>query len=248
VTTGPQGAQGLPAGPQGAQGAQGVATVGAQGSQGSQGTRGPQGAQGARGPQGAQGAPGPSACFSHLINCNCGNCEECCTEDPSTLVYSDCSSLANSCFLYGSPNCDDECPCTKFFFVSNTVNCWELASECDLQGEQPCGRSDGRLKNNIRTIEDALTKIMKLNPVEFDWLELAPHYDTYKELGQLHSIGFIAQEVRAIIPEVVDLQDNGYYSIDYPKLNALLVEGIKEQQVFIEELEKLIQDLENSLK
>jgi hypothetical protein len=86
-----------------------------------------------------------------------------------------------------------------------------------------------------------------LNPVEFDWLESAPHYDTYKKLGQIHSIGFIAQEVRAVIPQVVDLKDNGYYSIDYPKLNALLVEGIKEQQVFIEELQKLIEDLENEI-
>jgi hypothetical protein len=131
--------------------------------------------------------------------------------------------------------------------MSDGVDCWFIEA-CKLSAEVSCSRSDARLKNNIRTIEDALNKIMKLNPVEFDWLELAPHYDTYKELGQLHSIGFIAQEVRAIIPEVVDLKENGYYSIDYPKLNALLVEGIKEQQVFIEELEKLIQDLENSLK
>ena len=131
--------------------------------------------------------------------------------------------------------------------MSDAISCY-FVEECILAFQSTCEKSDARLKNNIKTIEDALSKIMKLNPVEFDWLELAPHYDNYKELGQLHSIGFIAQEVRAIIPEVVDLQDNGYYSIDYPKLNALLVEGIKEQQVFIEELEKLIQDLENSLK
>jgi Chaperone of endosialidase/Collagen triple helix repeat (20 copies) len=246
VTTGPQGAPGLPSGPQGAQGAQGLATFGAQGSQGAQGARGPQGAQGARGPQGAQGAPGPSSCFSHILNCDCENCLDCCDADPTTIQYADCSTLANGCNLYEDNQCQDPCFCNKNF-VSDTVNCWE-SQGCNLQNQTACGRSDVRLKTNIKTIEDALNKIMKLNPVEFDWLELAPHYDTYKELGQLHSIGFIAQEVRAIIPEVVDLKENGYYSIDYPKLNALLVEGIKEQQVFIEELEKLIQDLENSLK
>jgi hypothetical protein len=117
----------------------------------------------------------------------------------------------------------------------------------EIQNTEGCGRSDARLKTNVKTIENALDKILKLNPVEFDWLESAPHYDTYKELGQIHSIGFIAQEVRAVIPQVVDLKDNGYYSIDYPKLNALLVEGIKEQQVFIEELQKLIEDLENEI-
>jgi len=47
---------------------------------------------------------------------------------------------------------------------------------------------------------------------------------------------------------VVDLMDNGYYSIDYPKLNAVLLQGIKEQQVFIEELEKLISELEKDLE
>jgi hypothetical protein len=137
-------------------------------------------------------------------------------------------------------------PC-NIGFVTDGVNCFE-SQGCTLANGTSCSRSDARLKTNIKTIEDALSKIMKLNPVEFDWLESAPHYDNYRQLGQLHSIGFIAQEVRAIVPEVVDLQGNGYYSIDYPKLNALLVEGIKEQQVFIEELEKLIQDLENSLK
>ena len=37
---------------------------------------------------------------------------------------------------------------------------------------------------------------------------------------------------------------NGYYTVDYSKVNALLVEGIKEQQVFIDEVEKDIIDLE----
>jgi hypothetical protein len=160
--------------------------------------------------------------------------------------------LANGCNIFGDSACTD-CPaCFENDKFSNGTNCWTIGA-CDLglgaplSGQAACGRSDARLKTNVTTIEDALDKILKLNPVEFDWLESAPHYDTYKELGQIHSIGFIAQEVRAVIPQVVDLKDNGYYSIDYPKLNALLVEGIKEQQVFIEELQKSIEDLENEI-
>jgi hypothetical protein len=161
--------------------------------------------------------------------------------------------LANGCNIFGDSACSEcpDCSC-GFDSISDGTDCWALGEcsfgeGCALSGQAACGRSDARLKTNVTTIEDALDKILKLNPVEFDWLESAPHYDTYKELGQIHSIGFIAQEVRAVIPQVVDLKDNGYYSIDYPKLNALLVEGIKEQQVFIEELQKLIEDLENEI-
>jgi hypothetical protein len=159
--------------------------------------------------------------------------------------------LANGCIIFGESTCTECPPCLcGFDSISDGTNCWALdgcAVGCEILNQEACGRSDARLKTNVTTIEDALDKILKLNPVEFDWLESAPHYDTYKELGQIHSIGFIAQEVRAVIPQVVDLKDNGYYSIDYPKLNALLVEGIKEQQVFIEELQKLIEDLENEI-
>jgi hypothetical protein len=154
--------------------------------------------------------------------------------------------LGTGCLIYDGSNCTD-ClePCCSGT-ISDGTNCFTVGSG-EIQSTEGCARSDARLKTNVKTIENALDKILKLNPVEFDWLESAPHYDTYKELGQIHSIGFIAQEVRAVIPQVVDLKDNGYYSIDYPKLNALLVEGIKEQQVFIEELQKLIEDLENEI-
>jgi hypothetical protein len=154
--------------------------------------------------------------------------------------------LGTGCFIYDGSNCTD-CfePCCNGI-ISDGSNCFDVGSGV-INSTESCNKSDARLKTNVTTIEDALDKILKLNPVEFDWLESAPHYDTYRELGQIHSIGFIAQEVRAVIPQVVDLKDNGYYSIDYPKLNALLVEGIKEQQVFIEELQKLIEDLENEI-
>jgi hypothetical protein len=83
-----------------------------------------------------------------------------------------------------------------------------------------------------------------LNPVEFDWEEITPQYGYFVEKGITHSIGFIAQEVRTVIPDLVFSLPNGYYTVHYPKVNALLVEGIKEQQVFIDEVEKDIIDLE----
>jgi hypothetical protein len=107
-----------------------------------------------------------------------------------------------------------------------------------------CDCSDSRLKTNVKTLSGSLDSLLKLEPVEFDWKEITPQYDWFVEKGITHSIGFIAQQVKAVIPELVQLRGNGYYTIDYPRINAVLVEGIKEQQVFIEELEKDIIELE----
>lgn len=88
---------------------------------------------------------------------------------------------------------------------------------------------------------------MKMNPVEFDWSETHYEYETLKEKGKLRSLGFIAQEMREIYPEVVKVDSAGFYFIIYSELNSVLVEGIKEQQVFIEDLDNVITQLENLL-
>ena len=113
--------------------------------------------------------------------------------------------------------------------------------------DQSCGRSDVRLKTEIRTLEGVLDKIMVLNPVEFDWTEDVPEYNYFFENDKTHSLGFIAQEVRKVLPEIVKIRPNGYYYIEYHNLNAYLVEGIKEHQVFIDTLETSILEVENIL-
>ena len=54
------------------------------------------------------------------------------------------------------------------------------------------------------------------------------------------NIGMIAQEVLEVVPELVKLGENGYYSINYANTVALLIEAIKEQQKQIDELKKKI--------
>ena len=89
---------------------------------------------------------------------------------------------------------------------------------------------------------------MKLEPVEYDWNEnLRVDYPFLKDQGKLHSIGLIAQEVREYFPEVVRLMNDGYYVLDYEKLNAVLVEAIKEQQLFIDYINNEIERLEKVL-
>jgi hypothetical protein len=156
--------------------------------------------------------------------------------------------LANGCYIFGDSACTEcpECSC-GIDSISNGTDCWALggcAFGCELSGQVRCEKSDARLKTNVQTLKNSLDIVLALNPVEFDWKEITPEYDWFVENGITHSIGFIAQEVKQLVPEIVILKDNGYYTIDYPKINALLVEGIKEQQVFIDEVENDIIYLE----
>jgi len=81
--------------------------------------------------------------------------------------------------------------------------------------------SSRRWKTNIRTIDGALEKVKNLRGVYYD----------RKETGK-HDMGLIAEEVGEVIPEVVTFEANGKdaASVDYPRLVALLIEAIKEQQ------------------
>lgn len=90
--------------------------------------------------------------------------------------------------------------------------------------------SDLRLKKNINTINGALGKVMELRGVNFEWK------DTNSPEKGLR-IGFIAQEVEKIIPEVIN-REGEFYSMQYEPITALLVEAIKEQQKQIEELKE----------
>jgi hypothetical protein len=113
----------------------------------------------------------------------------------------------------------------------------------------PCGGSDIRLKKGIETLKDSLETLMKLEVVEYDWnhnLRQA-EYDYFEKNNNLHTIGLIAQNVRQYYPEVVELGSNGYYRINYSKLNAVLVEAIKEQQLFIEDIDKELEYIESKL-
>jgi hypothetical protein len=110
--------------------------------------------------------------------------------------------------------------------------------------------SDVSLKSGIETLKNVLDAIMKIEAVEYDWNEnLNPTLlDYFKKQQKLHTIGLIAQNVRMYFPEAVKMNDDGYYSIDYHKLNAVLVEGIKEQQIFIEDIDKQLEYIESKIK
>ena len=61
-------------------------------------------------------------------------------------------------------------------------------------------------------------------------------------------IGIVAQELEAILPELVSTPEDGYKSVDYTKLTAVLVEAIKELKLQNQELERRIDVLERTVQ
>jgi hypothetical protein len=99
--------------------------------------------------------------------------------------------------------------------------------------------SDIRLKENIVPIENALDKISKISGNTYDWK--VEFKDVHGYEG--NDVGVIAQEVEAVLPQLVQDRDNGYKAVKYDKLVALLIEGIKEQQTQIHSLTLEIEKL-----
>ena len=98
--------------------------------------------------------------------------------------------------------------------------------------------SDRRFKTNIIQIGSPIQKIKEIGGYEFDWIPNVEHgYEG-------HDVGVIAQEIEAVVPELVQTRESGYKAVKYDKLVALLIEGIKEQQSTIEKLEARISKLE----
>lgn len=96
--------------------------------------------------------------------------------------------------------------------------------------------SDERLKDNIQTIKNSLSKILSLDAVEFDW-------NNKQSTHSGHDIGLIAQQVEKVAPELVNTRNSGYLAIKYDKLTSLLVGAIKEQQEQIKALTDKVGDL-----
>ena len=92
--------------------------------------------------------------------------------------------------------------------------------------------SDIRFKENIKPIENAIDKIRKISGNTYDWKEENKIEHGYEG----NDVGVIAQEIEAVLPQLVQTRESGYKAVKYDKLVALLIEGIKEQQLQIEQL------------
>ena len=91
----------------------------------------------------------------------------------------------------------------------------------DASGNVVNTASDISLKENVTRITSALDKVLNLNGVYYNW-------KNKESGGENRKIGFIAQEVERIAPELVYEHTDGLKSVHYKDVTALLVEAIKE--------------------
>ena len=91
--------------------------------------------------------------------------------------------------------------------------------------------SDATLKKNVKQLDGAIEKVMSMRGVS---------YEMKKDNRGRAEVGFIAQEMKQVVPEVVYGDKDGNHGIDYGKLTSILVEAVKAQQTQIDELKALL--------
>lgn len=101
--------------------------------------------------------------------------------------------------------------------------------------------SDERLKQEIQPIENALEKVQQIEAATYYWKPELQR-DSTKQYG------LIAQNVEAVIPELVRTGDDDIKSVNYQAMIPVLIKAMQEQQSQIAELTAQIQQLQSSAK
>ena len=98
--------------------------------------------------------------------------------------------------------------------------------------------SDRRVKENITPIDNALEKVNQLEGV---------YYNRTDDPDKKREIGFIAQDVNEVTPELVTYaEDVDQYGVKYQNTTALLVEAVKQLTQQVKDLKTEIEELKNA--
>jgi Chaperone of endosialidase len=126
---------------------------------------------------------------------------------------------------------------TVIFSIPETTG--NMSYSGNIVASNVTARSDLRKKTNITTIEDSLEKIQQMRGV---------YYNKKDCPSKSRNVGFIAQHLESALPEVVDTNpaDEGYKSVSYGNITAILIEGMKSQQSTISSMLSSISSLKAS--
>jgi hypothetical protein len=97
--------------------------------------------------------------------------------------------------------------------------------------------SDARLKKNIAPLSNSLTSIQQLNGYTYKWRD--------EKRDSTMQIGLLAQELQKVYPQLVKESSNGDLSVNYIGLIPVLLEGMKEQQKQIDDLQREIKKMKS---
>lgn len=107
--------------------------------------------------------------------------------------------------------------------------------------------SDTRFKTDLRSIDNPLEKLMALDGLSYFY---KTEEFAHKGFSDQRQIGFIAQAVQQVLPELVREDSEGYLAVNYAQITPVLVEGVKAlnqklaaQSQEIQELKALVHDM-----
>ena len=113
--------------------------------------------------------------------------------------------------------------------------------------------SDARLKTDIETIPNAMSKVSALTGITYKRTDLSEVDPATGFQYDVRHTGVLAQDLLAVLPEAVEgaingqqPEDGSYLSVAYGNMAGLFVEALKEQQATIEALTQRIETLENN--
>ena len=131
--------------------------------------------------------------------------------------------------------------------ISTTGSTGEIRASSEITAYYS---SDSRLKENVTIISNPIEMLHQIRGVYFDWTDehIADRGGEDGVFVRKHDVGVIAQEVEAILPEIVTTRDNGYKAVRYEKIVPLLIEAIKSQQSDIDILKAEIENLKKFIK
>jgi endosialidase-like protein len=89
--------------------------------------------------------------------------------------------------------------------------------------------SDARLKKDVSTLTSGLAIVNKLRGVRYAWKD---------ENKSQNKIGFLAQEIEEVLPELVTTKKDGFKAVNYSEMTAVLVQAVKELSKQIEDLKE----------
>ena len=100
--------------------------------------------------------------------------------------------------------------------------------------------SDSKFKKNVTEMAPVLDRIKKMRPVSY-------HYNQQEE-SENKVLGFIAQEVKPLFPELVFESEDGSLGMGYSHLGVIAIKAAKEQQEIIDHQQAQIDELTAQMK
>ncbi len=105
--------------------------------------------------------------------------------------------------------------------------------------------SDARYKKNVKIISSALEKVKSMRGTNY---EFNTNQFKNKKFSEEKQYGFIAQELKEVLPELVKQDEDGFYAVNYDGVIPVLVEAMKELEIKNTKLENVVEEQNSKIE